>query len=179
MRYREPDSVATDMLKGAVAGAVATWVMDRVDWAMYRREDPASRRKTWAVRPEGKDPAHVIASRASQAMGYGAVPQNHPAGMAVHYTIGIAPAAIYGALRDRVPGVGAGRGLAFGLAMFVAEDEVANPLLGVAAPPQRYPWQPHARGLVAHLVYGLVTDAVLTGLDRALRREPVRYRRPG
>ena len=38
MRYRPDDSIAADMLKGAIAGAVATWVMDRVDWAMYRRE---------------------------------------------------------------------------------------------------------------------------------------------
>ncbi len=180
MRHRESSSVAFDLFKGAAAGVVATWVMDRVDWAMYRREDPRSRRRTWAVRPEGKDPAHVIASRAAQAMGYGAVPQDHPAGMAVHYAIGIAPAAIYGATRDRVPGVGAGRGLAFGLGMFIAEDEVANPLMGFAAPPQRYPWQPHARGLVAHLVYGLVTDAVFSVLDRALAPKPSpRYYRPG
>lgn len=180
MRYRETSSVATDMLKGAVAGAVATWVMDRVDWAMYRREDPKSRRRTWAVRPEHKDPAHVIASRAARAIGVKPPPQNHPAGTAVHYAIGIAPAAIYGATRDRLPGVGAGRGLAFGLAMFVVEDEVANPLMGFAAPPQRYPWQPHARGLVAHLVYGLVTDAAFNLLDRATRpAPPVRYRRPG
>ncbi|CAA9359584.1 MAG: hypothetical protein AVDCRST_MAG90-2918 [uncultured Microvirga sp.] len=179
MRYREPDPVGVGLMKGALAGVIATWVMDRVDWAMYRREDPASRRRTWAARPEGKDPAHVIASRASEAMGYGSVPQNHPAGTAVQYAIGVAPAAIYGAMRDRVPGVGAGRGLAFGFAMFVAEDEVANPLMGFAAPPHRYPWQPHARGLVSHLVYGLVADAVLTGLNRAFRPEPVRYRRPG
>lgn len=179
MRYRPSRSVGMDLFKGAVAGIVATWVMDRVDWVMYRREDPKSRRRTRAVRPEGKDPAHVIASRAAQAMGYDPVPQDHPAGLAVHYAIGVAPAALYGATRDRVPMVGAGRGLAFGFAMFIAEDEVANPLMGFAAPPQRYPWQPHARGLVAHLVYGLVADAMLTQLNRALEPEPVRYRRPG
>lgn len=36
---------------------------------------------------------------------------------------------------------------------------------GLAASPGDYPWQDHARGLVAHLVYGIVTDTVLRLLD--------------
>ena len=44
------------------------------------------------------------------------------------------------------------------------EDEVANPALGLAAPPGRYPWQPHARGLAAHLLYGLVAELALRAL---------------
>jgi len=154
----------SDLLVGAVAGAAAVWVMDRVDWITYRNEQDSSRRRTTEVRPEGKDPADFVASQASEALGGGPLSQGHPAGLAVHYAIGIAPAALYGAMKGRVPGVDVGAGLGFGLAMFIAEDEVANPLLGIAAMPQRYPWQPHARGLIAHLVYGLVTDAVVNGV---------------
>jgi hypothetical protein len=158
------NNVALDMVKGAIAGAAATFVMDRVDWLLYDLEPSESRRRTWEVRPDHKDPAHVIASRTSQALGAGPLPQFHPAGTAVHYAIGVAPAVIYGAMRTRVPSVGAGRGLAYGFAMFVLEDEIANPALGFAAFPQRYPWQPHARGLLSHLVYGFVTDLVLRAL---------------
>lgn len=171
--HRPNGGVALDLLRGAVAGSIATFALDRVDWFLYGQEPESSRRRTWAVRPDHKDPAHVIASRASGAFGSDPLPQGHPAGLAVHYAIGIAPAALYGVLRHRVPVVGAGRGLAFGFAMFVLEDEVANPLLGVAAPPQEYPWQPHARGLVSHLVYGVVTDLVL----RALAPRPARRTR--
>ncbi len=162
-------SLMSDLLVGAVAGAVAVLVMDRVDWFMYRHEPDSSRRRTTEVRPEGKDPAHFVASQAYEALGGGPLSQGHPAGLAVHYAIGIAPAALYGAMKGRVPGVDVGAGLGFGLAMFIAEDEVANPLLGIAAMPQRYPWQPHARGLIAHLVYGLVTDAVVNGVKAGLR----------
>src|SRR3954465_12935179 len=96
---REPDgSIPLTMLKGAVAGAVATWVMDRADWFLYEHESAVSRRQTWAVRPEHKDPAHVIASKTSQALGGGPIPQDHLGGLAVHYSIGVAPAAVYGAL---------------------------------------------------------------------------------
>ncbi len=72
-----------------------------------------------------------------------------------------------------MPGLGAGRGLLYGLGMFVVEDELVSPALGVAAGPTRYPWQAHARGLVAHLVLGVVTDAVLRVLEepgRLVRR---------
>ncbi len=167
-------SVAADLLKGAIAGVAGVWVMDRVDWFMFRHEDPAARRRTRRVRPGGKDPAHVIAGEAARLAGVElSSPRQNPAGLGVHYSLGIVPGALYGALRGRVPGLGAGRGLLYGLGMFVVEDELVSPALGVAAGPARYPWQAHARGLVAHLVLGVVTDAVLRVLEepgRLVRR---------
>jgi hypothetical protein len=166
--------VAVDMLKGAVAGAAGVWVMDRLDWFLYGRESAETRQRTEDARPGGRDPAHVIAGMAADAVGVElASPKQNPAGLAVHYSLGILPGALYGALRSRVDYLGAGRGLLFGLGLFVVEDELANPLLGTAAPPGRYPWQAHARGLVAHLVYGLVTDVVFGAL-RGSRRPAVR-----
>lgn len=152
----------TGAVMGAVAGAAAVWVMDRVDWFMFNRVDPQARRRTETVRPGGMDPAHVLANRVAHALGTELTPQQpHPAGIAVHYAIGIGPAALYGALVDRFPELGVGRGTAFGLAMFLLEDELMNPLAGLAAPPGDYPWQAHARGLVAHLAFGFVLDSIL------------------
>ena len=74
---------------------------------------------------------------------------------------GVIPAAVYGALRDRVGILGALRGLIFGAMTFVAGDEYAGPKLGIAAPPSMYPWQAHGRGLAAHLAFGAATDAAL------------------
>lgn len=83
---------------------------------------------------------------------------------------GVLPAALYGVLRARVPALGAGRGAAYGLAGFVG-DLVGSPAAGLAAAPRRYPWRAHARSLAAHLVYGVVTEAVWRALDsRAGRR---------
>lgn len=156
-----PDPVPVALLKGAVAGLFATWVLDRVDWFLYGLEPEAARRRTWAVRPGHQDPAHVLATRVSKALGGERIPDGHPIGLATHYAIGMAPAMLYGALRGRVAGVGAAYGLGLGAAMSVLEDEVMNPALGLAAPPLDYPWQDHARGLASHLVYGVTTDAVL------------------
>lgn len=178
---RTAATTAEDILKGAVAGAVATWVMDRADWFMYDRESDDVHRQTREARPRHMDPAHVMAAEGAQAVGVELAPrQLDQAGMAVHYALGIAPAMIYGATRTRVPGVGAGRGLAFGAAMFVIEDEALNPALGFAAGPSDYPWQAHARGLVAHLIYGVVTDAVLRAFTPSRPRagSPARRRGP-
>ncbi len=43
-------------------------------------------------------------------------------------------------------------GLANGLEFFALVAEGLTPLLGLLAPPQTYPWQAHARGLVGRLV---------------------------
>ncbi|CAN5704862.1 hypothetical protein BH23GEM5_BH23GEM5_25190 [soil metagenome] len=52
------------------------------------------------------DPAHVIANRAAEAMGTELTPrQPHPAGIGVHYGLGIMPAAGYGVLRHQVPAI--------------------------------------------------------------------------
>ncbi len=163
------DETARGMLLGAVAGAVGVWVMDRVDWFNYRHEDPEARRRTRRVRPGGEDPAHVMARMAEGAVGAELSPaQHHAVGTAIHSAIGIGPGALYGALRGHVPALGTGRGTLYGLGLFLLQDELGNAALGTGADPRAYPWQAHARGLVAHLVYGVVTDTVLRVLQGAI-----------
>ena len=159
--------LAADVVKGAVAGAAGVWLMDRVGWFLYRREDPAALRRERAVRPGGKDPAHAAAAKLAGLLGVRrSPPQPHPAGIAVHYALGVLPGALYAPLRRRLGGLGAGRGLLYGLGLFLVNDELLAPALGLASGPTAYPWQAHARGLAEHLVLGAATDAVLGAADR-------------
>ena len=165
----QDDDLPLDLLKGAVAGAVAVWAMDRLGWALWNREDPAALARERAARVEGMDPAHVLANRVADAVGRPLQPrQPHPAGIAVHYGIGMAPAMAYAALRRQTPALRTGRGLAYGLGMFLLVDEGVVPALGLASGPAAYPWQAHARGLVTHLLLGVATDVTLDVLDRLL-----------
>ncbi|WP_218013793.1 DUF1440 domain-containing protein [Rubellimicrobium rubrum] len=165
-RPRQGDGLLGTVLKGAVAGAAAMWVLDRVDWAMWDAEASETRAETRRVRPGGLDPAHVAANRITGAFGKELNPsQPHPAGIALHYAFGMVPTIAYALLRHRYPVVAAGGGVGFGLAATVIEDEGMNPLLGLAAPPQDYPWQDHARAVVAHVVLGVVAEGVLRALD--------------
>ena len=159
-------SLVVDALVGAVAGAAAVWVMDRVDWFNFRHEDPRARAQTRAVRPGGMAPAHVLANRIGKAVGHEAQPKEDNAfGKSVHYSIGIVPGALYGALRHRYPALATGRGTLFGLSLFLLQDEGLNAVTGLSAKPQDYPWQAHARGFVAHATYGLVLETVLSLAD--------------
>jgi hypothetical protein len=169
--YRvEQGSVLGNALKGAVAGAVGVWVMDRVDWFMFDHEDPAARHRTEQVRPGGVPPSHVAADTVAHAMDTELPPaQLHSAGLATHYMLGIGPSTLYGAFRDRLPIREAGQdhlyGLGFGLGLYLIQDQMLNRAMGLSADPRQYPWQAHARGLVAHLVLGLTVNTVLNLLD--------------
>lgn len=185
------DSALTDALIGAAAGAVGVWVMDRVDWFMWSREEAATRAATTAARPDGEPPSHRIATgieRLAGADGDGSArvsdaierldrdalrtDPHHVAGTFVHYGIGVGPAVLYALYRDRLPMSGPARGALYGLALFGLQDEVANSLTGLGGRPDDYPWQAHARGLVAHLVYGMVTDLAIDLLGKPLARRP-------
>lgn len=174
---------ASDMmdnaLKGAIAGAIGVWTMDRLDWFLYNRQGDKSRRLIEEIRPESLDPAHVAANRVAHMVGKELYPsQPHPAGIAIHYELGVGPGAIYGALRERLPVSSPAQdslyGLGLGLSLFVVQDEGLNQVMGLSAKQKDYPWQAHARGLIAHLTYGLVTNMVLNLLNapRPVPRQP-------
>lgn len=157
-------------LMGAAAGTVAVWALDRVDWFMWRRVEPRARAQTTRVRPGGEAPSHALVSKIEQFAGLKPTERQHDmAGDIAHYAIGIAPAAGYALMREKMPGRGMARGTYFGLGMFLAQDEALNSLTGLAAKPSAYPWQAHARGLVAHIVYGVTTEFVLNAIERRAR----------
>ncbi len=160
----------TDSLKGAIAGAIGVWALDKVTWAMWDRTDPANlRQEEQEARTRGMDPAHVIANEAAEAMGTELTPkQPHPAGIAVHYGLGVFPGVAYGALRHKIPALTAGGGTLFGLGLFLMQDEGLNPILGTSGGPTEYPMEAHVRGLVGHLVLGAAMHASLKLLDKVM-----------
>lgn len=163
----ERNGVVGGLVKGAIAGAIGVWALDQVTGWMWEHESARTRQLETNARPGGLDPAHVMANRAAEAMGATISPQQpHPAGIAVHYGLGIGPGAAYGVLRKRFRAVGAGGGLLYGLSLFLLQDELANPLLGTSGGPTEYPREAHVRGLVGHLIYGAATNAALDVLDR-------------
>ena len=78
----------------------------------------------------------------------------------IHYALGAIPGALYVFARERIPGVGAARGLIYGALLFIVNDEWLNWRLGFAGSPGSYPTETHMRGLVGHLVLGGTTDVL-------------------
>lgn len=94
-------------------------------------------------------------------------------GNAVHYVVGTATGALYGALAESYPAVTRWQGLAFGLASATLIDQMAVPLAGFARPPWRYTLRTHLYGYASHLVFGFVTEKL-----RALLREKLEQGQP-
>ena len=151
--------LATDLLLGALAGAAGTALMDKLTTLAYDREPKAVREREDNAR--GDKTAYVAAA---EKLG---VPddQQELAGQVIHWSLGVGAGALYGALRNRSPKLGLGSGLAYGVAFWIVMDETMNTLLRLTPPPQRFPWQTHARGLAGHVVLGGVIEAAFDLAD--------------
>lgn len=88
------------------------------------------------------------------------------AGQAVHYGFGGLMGALYGAAAEVWPAVTFGFGMPFGAGLWMVADEAVVPALRLGPPPTRAPVLVQAGGLLAHVVYGAVTDGVRCGLRR-------------
>lgn len=157
-----------DLVKGAVAGAVATWVMGEATTYLYKKESTEAHLREKEAN-DGETSLHVAAKKLAGLFGVELTrKQRGQLGRAIHWTIGIGSGAVYGALRPRVRWAAEAQGLGFGTAFWLTVDEGLNPLLGLSRGPKAYPWQSHARGLAGHLTFGLVADTTLDLLDRVV-----------
>ncbi len=166
------------VLRGVVAGVIGAWVMDRVTWAMQDRAPRQTierERKAW---PEGLDVSHLLGYRIGKALGFApSRAQPSTLGMLTHYLLGVAPAILYAALRERDLRFAADRGLVYGFMIFAVWDEALAAAAGIAGRPGAYPRQAHLRGFFGHLSLGAATHVALTALEtdfgvRPLSRHP-------
>lgn len=160
------NGIGEDLLKGAIAGAVATWVMDRATTYMYQREGRRAREQEEEARG-GTSAYEAAAEKGAALVGRGlSRAERERGGSAIHWGLGIGAGAVYAVLRRRLDLVGSAAGTAFGTAFWTLMDEGVVPALGLTPGPLAFPWQAHARGFLGHLTFGTVTDGTLRALDR-------------
>ena len=159
------ESAGLTLIKGAVAGAAATWLMNQVTTRIYERESDEV--KTRENHARGDQTAY--ASAAHELARISGVElsreQEARAGTAIHWATGVMAGIKYAIFRRYWPAITAGRGVPYGLAFYLVMDEGLNPLLGLTPGPAAFPWQTHARGAAGHVAFGAVNDGVLRALD--------------
>lgn len=155
--------LSLDLLLGAFAGAAGTALMDQVTTLAYERQSKATREREDHAR--GGKTAYVAAA---EKLGAPEAKQE-ALGNAIHWSLGIGAGALYGALRNRSRRMGLGSGLAYGVAFWIVMDEAMNTVLRLSPPPQRFPWQTHARGLAGHVVLGGAIEAAFDLADAVSR----------
>jgi uncharacterized membrane protein YagU involved in acid resistance len=149
-------------IRGAAAGAAATWVMDLVTTGYLSEQPEEARQQEEAAQPNGQSSVANLLDRIEGRTGLTiAASDRGMASQVMHYGLGIVPAAVYGVIRERVPLVGSARGLLFGMLVFALMDEYLNTQLGLSGPPEAYPAEAHLRGAIGHAVYGLATDTAI------------------
>jgi hypothetical protein len=160
------DHVVVDIIKGAAAGATATWMMGHVTTWMYEREDREARERE--DRARGDLTAYErAAEKGAGLLGVQLSEKTRgQVGGGIHWATGIGAGLAYALLRRRWRSVAAGKGLPFGVAFFLIVDELMNPLLGITPGPRAFPWEAHARGLGGHVAFGVTSELILEGLDR-------------
>jgi hypothetical protein len=157
--------IVNDIIKGAVAGALATWAMDKVTTFLYERERESARQREDAAR-HGRTAYEMAAAKAALLVGKGLPREKRKRfGQGIHWALGIGAGALYGALRPRDERVSLAGGLLFGAAFWLLMDEAITPALRLTKGPAAFPWQTHARGLAGHLAYGVVADKALSAVQ--------------
>lgn len=170
-RTENQDSTLALAVIGFAAGVIGVWALDRADWLMWNRSSAEDRALTTAIRPNGEPPAETLVSKLSYASDTPLDAETHrTASLVTHYAIGVMPTMLYAIFRNKLPVKGLTRGLLYGGTMFAAQDEGLNTLAGLGADPRSYPVSAHARGLVAHLIYGIVAEVAIDGLTAGKQR---------
>jgi hypothetical protein len=165
---RRKASVTTNVLKGAIAGAVATWTLDLVTTYMYEREAQPERQREDQAR-RGRSAYESAAEKVGRILGCELSEDGRQRlGVAIHWLLGMGAGVFYGAVGRKIPAFRRAGGGAFGTAFWAAVDEGLNPFLGLTPPPKAFPWQTHARGLAGHLAYGVAAEQTLKALDAVI-----------
>jgi len=163
--------IVTDLILTPIVGYIATKVMEPVSMKLYELESAADRRREDAVRP---GPPYRIAAEKTAGL-FGATltdAQLDKASLAFHYGLAISWAPLYPVLRYQARLSPAAAGLGIGAAMSLLADELLTPALGFSAPNRSYPLATHARGVVAHLAFGLGVAATFEAAWALLGRLP-------
>ena len=146
------------VLKGALAGFVG---------GLAGAGAKALAEQLFPPRTHGQTPPPIVL--AEQGAGQPLPPARKQAAMqSIHWGFGAVAGAVYGALVEFEPTLGAWRGAAFGLTLNKITHQTVLPRMGLASPKEDQPPQERISEWVTHAIYGVFTDSVRHVIRRSL-----------
>jgi putative membrane protein len=146
------------ILKGAVAGMIG---------GLAGAGAKVIAEKLFPPRVQGQTPPPVVL--AEQLAGHPLPPIQQQAALhSIHWGFGAAAGAVYGALVEMEPSLGAWKGAAFGLTLNRLTHGSILPRMGLAVSKEDQPTQERVSEWVTHAVYGIFTEAVRRGVRKSL-----------
>ena len=164
------------VVRGVVAGTVATLAMDTLLYVRYKRGGGKDTFLAWEFSADVKDWADApapaqVGRRLFEGLLQKKIPDKYAAlvNNITHWGFGIAAAAQYGLLAGSIPRPKVRYGLPFGAGVW-ATGYVVLPAAGLYKPIWEYDRVMLAKDLSAHLLYGATTAATFAALlPRAAR----------
>jgi hypothetical protein len=161
-------SIGTGALAGAIGGLLGSLAMSYAQhlWTLAADGDaPRSAggkhdAREWQERIEGQNSNEIAAQAIARGVAGRELTRDELkiAAPVAHYVFGTVVGALYGALAASSRGNRAVQGSAFGIAVWIAADEIAMPLLSLSGSPAERPLETHLQSLASHLVYGVVAE---------------------
>ncbi|MBS1822634.1 MAG: DUF1440 domain-containing protein [Acidobacteria bacterium] len=136
--------------KGAVAGLVGGIVAVAAKNAAERLYPPRSKR-------ESQPPTLVARKGAGTGL---AIKGKSPAQQTLHFGLGAAAGAAYGAAVEVYPAATSKQGASFGMALIAINQDHTLPILGRFAKAEPQTKREHTSELVSFVVFGVVTETV-------------------
>lgn len=165
-RFRTP--LLLDLLSGAAAGAVGTYLMTPSQKMVQMRQSGEDKKAEKENALE-KNATEMTAIKLAKPFGVKLEGKGlKKASYAVHWLYGISWGIGYALLSRRFRGAPVIAGILFGSALWFFGDELAVPTLGLAPTAERFPVSTHLKALSAHLGYGLGVDVVHRAANRAI-----------
>ncbi|HEX7048177.1 MAG TPA: hypothetical protein VF275_11465 [Gammaproteobacteria bacterium] len=164
MRARE---TAVDIAAGIIGGLVATQVNGFVEQVFWKATPDSEK----AREPETRDKSSADAAARKLLECVEEEPpeqQRQLVKKGIHFGLGAGWGPLYCWLRRHANMPPAAAAVTSGAALSLVVDETLNSLLRITPPPRAYPASTHVRGLLTHVVWGLVCGAVAEPLRRKL-----------
>jgi hypothetical protein len=145
---------------GAASGVVASWAMEQAQARIMAIGSEATKQRERRAQGDMEPATYRAAEAAAHALG-ASIPEDRKrmAAEVVHYATGAVWGALFGVVAPRVPVPAIVAGAAWGTLVWLLNDELFVPALGLSRPAARYPASTHAKAFASHLVYGAATDA--------------------
>ena len=143
-------SRSRSLAKGAIAGLIGGIVATAAKTAAEKIYPPRTH-------GEAAQPALLTRKVAGRAL---SLRQRKVAHETIHWGVGAATGAAYGALAEFYPAATAKQGASFGMAFAAVTHDGALPALGLAARPEYQTTREKSSEMVSHIVYGVVTETV-------------------
>ena len=145
------------IMKGAIAGLLGGIAGTAAKYAVEKAYPP---------RVHGEpEPAALIADELSESL---RLKQDPIAKQTVHWGIGAATGAAYGAVAEFYPPATAKQGASFGIAMVALSHDSTLPIIGLATKPKPETTREKISELASHIVYGIATETVRSIVRRMI-----------